>query len=107
MYLGRKISNDLFQMVLSLVLLKTTIPKAYVSVMKYVLYDSYDALEEDLNHLNGLKFKIYLVDNVVDFCAEMLVDSKCLERARYFNTKCLGYILIYLRMLMILYFVFG
>ena len=54
--------------------------------------DSYDALEETLNHMKSLKLKSYPGENVTDWCAEILVDAERLESAGAFNPDHLGYI---------------
>ena len=56
------------------------------------LSDSYDALEENLNHMKSLKLKSYPGDNVTDCCAAILVDAERLESARAFKPEHLGYI---------------
>ena len=60
--------------------------------MTSFLFDSYDALEETLNHMKSLKLKIYPGGNVTDCCAAILVDSERLESAGAFNPENLGYI---------------
>ena len=50
-YLRRTLSNTLLQKVLTLVLLKATRPEVFVATMTAFLSDSYDALEETLNHM--------------------------------------------------------
>ena len=42
--------------------------------------------------MKSLKLKIYLGENVADFCSEILVDAERLESAGYFKTEHLGYI---------------
>ena len=60
--------------------------------MTTFLSDSYDALEETLNHIQSLKRKIYPEENVTDCCAAILVDAERLQSAGAFNTEHLGYI---------------
>ena len=43
--------------------------------MTTFLSDSYDALEENLNHMKSLKLKGYPGENVTDCCAAILVDA--------------------------------
>ena len=45
--------------VLTLVPLIATGPEVYVAIMTTFLSDSYDALEETLNHMKSLKLKSY------------------------------------------------
>ena len=72
--------------------LKPTGPEVFVATMTTFISDSYDALEETLNHTKSLKLKIYLGENVTDCCAEILVDAERLESARAFKPEHLGYI---------------
>ena len=65
-YLKSNFSNTLIQKVLKLVPLTATGPEVFVSTMTTFLSDSYDALEETLNHMNSLKLKIYPGKNVTD-----------------------------------------
>ena len=58
---------------------------------KFLSY-SYNDLEETMNHLNIIKLKRYLEDNVTYFCVEILLDSGYLDSARVFNPEYLGYI---------------
>ena len=51
-YLRSTLSNTLLQKVLTLVPLTATGPGVYVAIMTTFLSDSYDALEETLNHMN-------------------------------------------------------
>ena len=74
-YLRRTLSNTLLQKVLTLVLLTATGPEFFVATMTKFLSNSYDALEETLNHMKSLKLKSYPGENVTDFCAEILVDA--------------------------------
>ena len=69
LYLRSNLTNSLLQKVLTLVLLAATGPEVFVTTMTTFLSDSYDALEETLNHMNSLKLKIYPGENVIDFCA--------------------------------------
>ena len=72
--------------------LTATGPEVFVATMTTFLSDSYDALEETLNHMKSLKLKIYPRENVIDFCASILVDSEHLVSARAFKPEHLGYI---------------
>ena len=72
--------------------LTATAPEVFVATMTTFLYDSYDALRETLNHMNNLKQKNYPGENVIDFCAEILVDAERLESSRSFKPEHLGYI---------------
>ena len=60
--------------------------------MTTFLSDSYDALEETLNHIKSLKLKSYPGENVMDCCAAILVDAERLGSAEVFNPDNLGYI---------------
>ena len=72
--------------------LTPTGPEIFVATMTVFLSDSYDFLEETLNHMNSLKLKSYPGENVTDFCAAILVDVERLESSGGFNTEHLGYI---------------
>ena len=91
-YLSSTLSNTLLQKVLTFVPLTTTGPGVFVTTMNKFLYDSYDALEETLNHMKSLKLKIYPEENVTDCCAEILVNSERLESSGDFKPEHLGYI---------------
>ena len=52
-----------------------------IAIMTTFLSDSYDALEENLNHMKSRKLKIYPGENVTDCCAAILVDSECPKSA--------------------------
>ena len=91
-YLRSTLSNTLLQKVLTLVPVTATGPEVFVATMTTFLSDFYDALEETLTHLNNLKLKSYLGENVTDCCEEILVDAERLESDRDFNTEHLGYI---------------
>ena len=80
-YLKSTLSNTLLQKVLTLVPLTATGPEVYVAIMTAFLSDSYDALEETLNHMKSLKLKSYPGENVTDCCAAILVDAERLESA--------------------------
>ena len=75
-----------------MVLLTATGPEVFVATMTTFLSDSYDALEETLNHMNSLKLNSYPGENVTDCCATILVDAERLESAGAFNPEHLGYI---------------
>ena len=72
--------------------LTATGPEVYVAIMTTFISNSYDALEETLNHMKSLKLKSCPGENVTGFCAEILVDTKCLESAGAFKLEHLGYI---------------
>ena len=67
-------------------------PEVFVATMTKFLSDSYDALEENLDHMNSLKLKSYPGENVTDCCAEILLDAERLESAGDFKPDHLGYI---------------
>ena len=92
MYLRSTLSNTLLQKVLTLVPLTATVPEVFFATMTTFLFDSYDALEETLNHMKSLKLKSYPWENVTDFCAAILVDAERLESAGAFKPEHLGYI---------------
>ena len=58
-YLRSTLSNTLLQKVLTLLPLTATEPEVFVATVTKFLSDSYDALEETLNHMNSLKLKSY------------------------------------------------
>ena len=60
--------------------------------MTKILSDSYDDLEETLNHMKSLKLKRYPGENVTDCCASILVDAERLESAKAFKPDHLWYI---------------
>ena len=91
-YLSSTLLNSLLHQVLTLVILTDTIPKAYVTTMKTDISDSYNALENNVNHLKSRKLRSGPGENVADFCAAILVDAEILESSGAFNTKLLGYI---------------
>ena len=91
-YLRSTLTNTLIWKVLALVPLTATGPEVFVNTMTTFLSDSYDALEETLNHMKSLKLKSYPGENVMDCCAAILVDAERLESARVFNPDHLGYI---------------
>ena len=72
--------------------LTATGPEVYVAIMTTFLSDSYDALEETVNHMKSLKIKSYPGENVIDCCAAILVDSEHLQSAGAFKPEHLGYI---------------
>ena len=51
----------------------STGPGVYVTTMTNAIYDSYDALEETLNHTNILKIKSHTGENVKYCCDKILV----------------------------------
>ena len=63
-YQRSTLSNTLLQKVLTLVPLKATGPEVFVASMTIFLSDSYDALEETLNHTKSLKLKSCPGENV-------------------------------------------
>ena len=60
--------------------------------MATFLSDSYDALEETINHMKSLKLKIYQGENVIDCCSAILVDAERLDRAGALKPEHIGYI---------------
>ena len=68
-------------------------PEVYVAIMTKFISDSYDALEETINHMKSLKLKSYPGENVTDCCASILVDAERLESAGAFKLEHLGYII--------------
>ena len=60
--------------------------------MDTVISDSYNSLEETLNHLKSLKLKIYVGQNVADCCAKIFVDYENPVCYGAFKTKNLSYI---------------
>ena len=72
--------------------LTATGPEVFVATMTKFLSDSYDTLEEILNHMKSLKLKSYPGGNVTDCCAAILVDSERLESSGAFKPEHLGYI---------------
>ena len=72
--------------------LTATGPEVFVVTMTKFLSDSYDALEETINHMKSLKIKSYPGENVTDCCAAILVDAECLESDGAFKPEHLGYI---------------
>ena len=72
--------------------LTATVPEFFVSNVTTFLSDSYDALEETLINMKSLKLKIYPGENVIECCAEILVDAERLESAGAFKSEHLGYI---------------
>ena len=84
------LSNTLLQKVLTLVPLTETGPEVFVATMTQFISDSYDALEETINHLKSLKLKSYLGENVTDCCASILADAEPLESDGAFNPEHLG-----------------
>ena len=93
-YLRSTLSNTLLQKVLTLVLLTATGPEVPVATMTIFLSDSYDDLEETLNHMNSLILKSYPGENVTDCCAAILVDAERLDSDWSFKPEHLGYIII-------------
>ena len=91
-YLRSTLSNILLREVLTLVRLTATGPEVFVATMTTFLSDSYDALEETMNHVKSLKLKSYPGENVTDFCAAILVDAERLESDGAFKPEQLGYI---------------
>ena len=89
-YLRSTLSNNLLQEVLTLVPLTATGPEAFVATMTTFLSDSYDDLEETLTHMKILKLKRYPGENVIDWCASILVDAERLESAGAFKPEHLG-----------------
>ena len=90
-YLRSTLSNTILRKVLTLVSLTATVPEVFVAIMNTFLFDSYDALEDTMNHMKSLKLKSYPGENVADCCAVILVDIDRLESARAFKPEHLGY----------------
>ena len=86
------LSNTLLQKVLTLLPLTATGPEVFVTTMATFLSDSYDALEDTINHTNSIKLKIYPWENVTYCCASILVDAERLESAGAFKPEHLGHI---------------
>ena len=91
-YLRSTLPNTLLQKVLILVPLTANVPEVFVATMTTFLSDSYDVLEENLNHMKSLKLKSYPGDNVTDCCAAILVDAESLESAGALKPEHQGYI---------------
>ena len=91
-YLRSTLSNTLLQKVLTLVLLTATGPEVFVATMTIFLFDSYDALEETINHMKSHKLKSCPGEKVTDFCVAILVYAERLESAGDFKPEHLGYI---------------
>ena len=72
--------------------LTSTGPEVFVATMTTFHSNYYDDLDENITHMKSLKLKSYLGENVTDFCAEILVDTKRLESAGAFKPEPLGYI---------------
>ena len=85
-------SNTLLQKVLTLLLLTATGPEVFFATMTTFLSDYYDALEETLTHMTGIKLKRYPGENVTDVCAAILVADEHLGSAGAFKRDNLGYI---------------
>ena len=68
-YLRSTLSNNLLYKVLILVPPTATGPEVFVTIMTKFLSNSYDALEETINHMNSLKLNSYPGENVTHFCA--------------------------------------
>ena len=92
-YLRSTLLNTILQKVQTLVPLTATGPEVYVATMTTFLYDSYDALEETLNHMKSHKLKSYPGENVTDCCAAILVYAERLESSGAFKPEHLGYII--------------
>ena len=73
-------------------MLTTTGPDIYVATMTICITDSYDGLEETLNHIKSLNISIYPGENITDYCDEIFVDADLLDSAGAFNNEHLGYI---------------
>ena len=75
-YLERNLQNALLQKLLSLVPLTETVTEVYVATMDIVISDSYDTQEDNMNHLQMIKLKIHLGENVTYYCNEILIYAK-------------------------------
>ena len=73
--------------------LTATGTEVFVATMTTFISDSYDDLEETLNHMKSLKQKKYPGDNITDCCAAILVDAERLDSAGAFKPEHLGYII--------------
>ena len=71
--------------------LTATIPKVYVTTMRTFLSNSYDDLDETINHLKSIKINNDPGEKVEDWCDSILVDSERLDCSVSFNTKHLIY----------------
>ena len=91
-YLRSTLSKIILQKLLTLVPLTATRPEVFVTTTTKFISDSYDALEQNLNHMKSLKLKSYPGENVIDCCAAILVDAERLESSGSFNPEHLGYI---------------
>ena len=60
--------------------------------MTTFIYDSYDALGDTLTHMKSIKLKSHPGENVIDWCAAILVDSDHLKISSALKPKHLGYI---------------
>ena len=60
--------------------------------MTTFISDSCDDLEETLTHMKILKQKSCPGEEIIDLCAEILVDSEHLDNAGALNPENLGYI---------------
>ena len=79
LYLRSNLSNTLLHKILTLVPLTVTVPQVFVATMTTFLSNSYDALEETLNHMKSLKLKRCSGENITDCSATILVDAERLE----------------------------
>ena len=73
--------------------LTATVTEVYVAIMTTFISDSYDDLEETINHMKSLKLKSYPGENVTDCCAAILVDAERLESAGALKPEHLGCII--------------
>ena len=85
-------SNTLLQKILILVPLTETGPEVFVSTMTAFLSYYYYALEETLTHMNSLKLKSYLGENVAYLYDAILVYADRLERDGVLKPYHIGYI---------------
>ena len=67
-------------------------PAVFVAIMTTFLPNYYDALEYILTHMKSIKLKSYPGYNVIDCCAEILVDAERLDSAGAFKPEHIGYI---------------
>ena len=67
-------------------------PEVFVATVNTFLSDYYDSLEETITHMKSLKLKKYPGENVIDCCAEILVNAEHLENSGAFKPEHLGYI---------------
>ena len=90
--LSSTLMNALLRKVLPLVPITADGSEFYVTTMKTFLYDSYEALNNTLTHMNSLNIKSFTGENITYFWSSILVYSERLESSADFNPEHLGYI---------------